>query len=178
MQQRPKNQQKSLTRCRFQLASYAGRYPSQPAALPREKGHLTQLSLRRPPRSKWPNQGAESSALGQAISTLLKLISMPSTPATPTLEEVSRLIFTRTQAARVADLHVSAIDRLKALGRLPAITDENGRAIAYLRSDILALVGGSYRLKPRQPAYRTQARKGGNMSAPAEIEYRPAADWP
>jgi hypothetical protein len=69
-----------------------------------------------------------------------------------TREDIARLIVTPKQAARIADLHRSRLDSMKAEGRLHSIDDENGRLIAFFREDIVALIGGAYRKKPGRKA--------------------------
>jgi hypothetical protein len=56
----------------------------------------------------------------------------------------------------MANLHEGSLDRLRAAGILPAITDENGRFIAFVKADILAFVasGGTHRLKPGRKPYK------------------------
>ena len=66
----------------------------------------------------------------------------------PTRSEIMNAIWTREQSARAIGFHPSNLDRLKALGRVHPLVDENNRVIAYLREEIIAMIGGTYRKKP------------------------------
>jgi hypothetical protein len=77
-------------------------------------------------------------------------------PSQPTCDEIAKLIVTREPAARMLDLHVSQFDRLFAQGLIRAITNEHGRAIGFLRKDVMELASGSYR---RKPGPKTKAKR-------------------
>jgi hypothetical protein len=73
-------------------------------------------------------------------------------PMSKNNSELGRQVLNRRQAARLAELDPATLDRLRRVGKLRAICDNNGRFIAFLKSDILALIGGNYRAKPgRKP---------------------------
>jgi hypothetical protein len=77
-------------------------------------------------------------------------------PSTLSRAEIAHLVVTREQAAHIANLNPTSIDRLRADGRIEAITDHNGRLIAFFREDIVALIGGGYRRKPGNKTRKPQ----------------------
>jgi hypothetical protein len=81
----------------------------------------------------------------------------------PTRSEIINALWTREQSARVIGFHPSNLDRLKAEGRVHPLVNENGRAIAYFKEEILSMVGGTYRRKPpgKPKSTKKPVKEGG-----------------